>query len=118
VQGKKPKPKKGRRDKGEKSKEKCGDCGKIGHSEPDCWSKGGGKEGQGPRQKKSTKGEKNTESAAVANGDNTELFMFTCTSDYTAVAEALQLPKEKRDTCIDSGASSHYCPDRNKFQNY
>ncbi|KAF9794104.1 hypothetical protein IEO21_11214 [Rhodonia placenta] len=30
---------------------KCANCNKPGHSKPDCWSKGGGKEGQGPRSK-------------------------------------------------------------------
>ena len=30
----------------------CDNCHKPGHKGADCWSKGGGKEGQGPRQKK------------------------------------------------------------------
>jgi gag-polypeptide of LTR copia-type len=29
----------------------CFNCHKKGHKKPDCWSKGGGKEGQGPRSK-------------------------------------------------------------------
>jgi len=46
------------------------------------------------------------------------MFTFTCTSDYTAVAETLQLPKSKLGTCVDSGASRVYCQDHVKFTNY
>jgi hypothetical protein len=107
--------------KGEKLKSgaKCDNCGGSGHTQPDCWSKSGGKEGQGPRQKKSKKGEKKTdESAAMAKTQDEEHFVFMCTSDYVALSSALQLPKDKLGACIDSGASSHYCPDQTKFQNY
>jgi hypothetical protein len=43
----------------EKDKQKsditCESYDRPGHSKPDCWSKGGKKEGQGPRQKKKEK---------------------------------------------------------------
>jgi hypothetical protein len=95
---------------------KCENCKRPGHTKPDCWSKGGSKEGQGPNQKK--KG-KQAETAIVAvEDDDKDLFAFTCTSDYAAVAEDLDLPKSKLGTCIDSGASRDYCPDRSKFTNY
>ena len=60
----------------------CSNCGKPGHVLEDCWAEGGGKEGQGPRQKKSPKKveKKSKESAAVAVEE--ELFAFTCTSDF------------------------------------
>ena len=100
------------------SDETCENCGKAGHGKQECWSKGGGKEGQGPRQKKSKKGEK-TESAVVAvDEDKDELFAFVCTSAYAIVAEALQVPKSRLGTCVDSGASRDYCPDRSKFSSY
>lgn len=73
----------GRGKKGEKSKSgaKCDNCGGSGHTQPDCWSKGGGKEGQGPRQKKSKKADKKTdESAAVAKTQDEEHFVFTWSS--------------------------------------
>jgi hypothetical protein len=96
---------------------KCENCGGSGHKKPDCWSKGGGKEGQGPRQKK--KKGKQVETAVVAvKDDENDLFAFTCTSNYAAAAETLDLPKSKWGTCIDSGASCDYCPDRSKFTNY
>ena len=115
------KGKKGKYGKGQKPKPNvtCDNCGRDGHTKPDCYSKGGGKEGQGPWQKKSKKGEKKTnETAAVAKTEDQELFAFTCTSDYVTIADAIGLPKDKLGACIDSGASSHYCPDRTRFQNF
>jgi hypothetical protein len=64
-----------------KSGMKCDNCGGSEHTQPNCWSKGGGKEGQGLRQKKSKKEDKKTdESAAMAKTQDEELFVFTCTS--------------------------------------
>src|SRR3979490_159770 len=45
----------------------CDNCQRPGHTKADCWSKGGGKEGQGPGHRKPKKIEKPTESAAVAD---------------------------------------------------
>jgi len=45
-----------------------------------------------------------------------EMFTFTCMSDYANVAEALQVSKSKLVSCIDSGASDIYSPE--KFANY
>ena len=100
------------------SEETCDNCRKSGHGKPDCYSKGGGKEGQAPWQKKSKKGKK-TETAVVAvNEEEDEFFAFVCTSSYANVAKALQDPKSRLGTCVDSGASRDYCPDRSKFSNY
>ena len=117
----KSKQKKSKGHKEGKSAEKCGNCGKDGHTEPNCYQKGGGKEGQAPWQKKgkkdNKKGEKKTEETANTAQDE-EFFAFTCTSDFSTVAEALQIPKSKCGAIIDSGASRHFCPDRSKFMNY
>ena len=96
----------------------CHNCKKKGHKKADCWAKGGGKEGQGPKQK-TGKGKK-SEMAIIAavDDDNKELFAFTCMSDFANVAEALQVPKSWLGTCIDSGASRVYSPDSSKFANY
>ena len=92
----------------------CKNCKKDGHTKNDCQSKGGGKEGQGPKQnKKTTK----VETAIVAaNVEDNEMFAFTCTSNYAMVAE--NIPKSRLSTCIDSGASQVYSPDKEKFTNY
>jgi hypothetical protein len=115
--------------KGGKGKEKakgadsditCYNCGGVGHKKPDCWSKGGGKEGQGPRQqkKKSGKSDKADETTVVANEKDDALFAFTCTSDYKDVVNAIQVPQSRLGGCIDSGASRDYSPDREQFSNY
>ena len=44
----------------------CPNCQKTGHKKPDCWAKGGGKEGQAPWQKKGKK----AETAVVAAVDD------------------------------------------------
>jgi hypothetical protein len=120
VHGRKGRP--GHSHKGEKLKSgvTCENCGKPGHTKPDCYSKGGGKEGQWPKRKKFNKQreKKSEESAAVAKGEDDKLFAFTYTSDYVALTESLELPKDKFGVCMDSGASDHYCPERDRFRNY
>ena len=109
------KPKRRKKDKS-KSDVTCKNCDRPGHYKDDCWSKGSGKEGQGPRQKKKGK-TTNTVVVAADNKDN-ELFAFTCTSGYAAVVDTLDIPKSRLGICMDSGVSRHYCPDHSKFTNY
>jgi len=113
----KPNRKKGG-DKGKKgdSEALCYNCKKPGHKKANCWVKGGGKEGQGPGQKKSAKTK--TATVTVADNDINEMFAFTCTSDYAHVAKTLQVSRSKLGSCIDSGASDVYSPDQEKFANY
>ena len=98
----------------------CDNCHKLGHKGADCWSKGGGKEGQGPRQKKkrSDKAEKADETAIVANDEDDGLFAFTCSSDFQEVANAISIPKSRMGGCVDSGASQHYSLSRENFSRY
>ena len=57
--------------KGSKKDVECFNCHKKGHMKGDCWAKGGGKEGQGPRGKRAEKGEKSSgESANVAEDED------------------------------------------------
>ena len=73
----------------------CKNCKNTGHTKADCWSKGGGKEGQGPRGQNSKKGEKKAETVAAAEvtGNADKIFAFTCTSNYVEVANTLNVPK-------------------------
>ena len=98
----------------------CENCKNTGHTKADCWLKGGGKEGQGPRGWNSKKGEKKAETAAAAEVTSNvdEIFAFTCTSDYIEVANALNVPKSRLGACINSGASRHYSPNCDAFINY
>jgi len=94
----------------------CGNCKKTGHINADCYAKGRGKEGQAPWQKKKAK--KPEMALVAANGDNKQLFAFTCTSDYADVTKIVRVQKPELQTCLDSGASRDYSPDRSKFSNY
>ena len=58
--------KSGRGKKGKKTDLECFNCHKKGHKKADCWAKGGGKEGQGPRSQKGKK----TESANSAKDED------------------------------------------------
>ena len=80
--------------------------------------KGGGKEGQGLKQKKGKGKKSETATVAAVDDDNKELFAFTCMSDFANVTEALQVPKSRLGMCIDSGASRVYSPDSSRFANY
>ena len=102
------------------SGESCKNCKSSGHIKANCWLKGGGKEGQGPRGWNSKKGEKKVETAVAAEvtGNADKIFMFTCMSDYVGVTNALNIPKSWLSACIDSGVIWHYSPDHDAFINY
>ena len=82
---------KNKSEKKKKSDEECENCKRKGHSAPDCFVKGGGKEGQAPWQNKGKQKEMAT--VAAAKDEEEEMFAFTCTSDYTDVAAVTPIPK-------------------------
>lgn len=60
---------------------KCSNCGRGGHTKPNCWSRGGGKEGQGPRSKARRERVKpdaneSANTAAVVPDSDGEIFTF------------------------------------------
>ncbi|KIK78136.1 hypothetical protein PAXRUDRAFT_164811 [Paxillus rubicundulus Ve08.2h10] len=67
--------------------QKCSNCERIGHTKDNCWCKGGGKEGQGPHQKKKTE----SVSTAALSPDTDYAFL---TSTLTEVANTLAIPPE------------------------
>ena len=78
----------------------------MGHYKSDCWRSGGGKEGQMPQcQGRNNQGSSAQISASSAIITPQEDFAFTSTATIPNKAEAI----------IDSGASTHFCPDRSKF---
>jgi len=97
------------------SEDACENCNKPGHTRSECWSKGGGKEGQGPKRKKKNK----TKSVTVAaDNDEGDLLAFACISGYPNTAETIQVPSLRARVYVDSLVNRHYCSDRLKFRNY
>jgi hypothetical protein len=118
---------KGRRGKEKKKKQdvECFNCHKIRHTIAECWHPGGGKEGQGPHQKK--KGSPLNTAAATTEDENfafiatlmpededdsvNEGIALRCTSEFGDVAAtAPDDPDRQRDAIMDSGANRHFCP--------
>ena len=96
----------------------CYNCDRKGHYKADCWRPGGGKEGQGPRQGQQQGGNSQKYAAnTAAEPEIRDNYAFT-SSDLANVAEKINVPAERRGAIIDSGATSHFCPDRAKFINF
>ena len=83
----------------EKSDDECSNCHRKGHRAPDCYAKGGGKEGQAPWQNKGKQKEQAT--IAAAKDEDDEMFAFTCTSDYTDITAATPTAKPVERVLID-----------------
>ena len=91
--------------KGSSGEKECYNCHKKGHLKKDCWAKGGGREGQGPKGRK----RKEKANQAVEGTDLNEL-------SFASIANATEF--SKYDWILDSGSTSHICPLRDAFVNY
>ena len=103
-----------RRESGGGSELECFNCHKKGHMKTECWGKGGGREGQGPR------GRKRRDHAHQAR-EVTEQSSGTNLNDVTFIASvlsAVDLGISKSDWILDSGTTSHICPIRDAFSGY
>ena len=74
---------KGGKKGGGKSDIECYNCHKKGHVKADCWAKGGGKEGQGPKSKGKSQAKK--EQASAANADSDDAAWMVTVDDSTDV---------------------------------
>ena len=88
------------------AKYKCDNCGKEGHTKSHCFSKGGGKEGQAPWQRK----KKDKANVAMSETTSTGEQSFALHSGTSRVTES--------DWVLDSGATNHWTPHRHLFQTF
>ena len=109
---------KGRKGKGKRSEngQTCENCKKTNHATEDCFAKGGAKEGQAPWQKKKDKA--NTASVAVPKTEGEEYLTFTCLLSPSETAAPAETRTTPVDIIIDSGATTHFCPDKAMFVNF
>jgi len=89
----------------------CWNCQRKGHIQKDCWKKGGGKEGQGPKQKKSKQKEGGAD-AKQASSSNQE-HCFKAVAHDAVVAAPSRAGIVSR--LVDSGASYYFETDRANF---
>src|ERR1700722_16772045 len=110
---------KGKPSKSGKSKPKCANpnCGLLGHDMEHCYRKGGGMEGQGPRQKAAAAAKAANAAAAAVNTTEAN-YALTCTTDTLLPAAANAATTQGAAILVDSGASTHFCPDRSKFTSF
>ncbi|KAF8700276.1 hypothetical protein AX14_000815 [Amanita brunnescens Koide BX004] len=92
-----------------KETHECHNCKKKGHLAKDCWAKGGGKEGQGPR---SWKGKR--DQAHQAQGDEASADENLTAFGYMAAP----VDFSKDDWLMDCGTSTHICTTREMFVDY
>ena len=100
----------------------CHNCHKKGHIKAECWAKGGGKEGQGPKRKgRAQEGAAAAETAA----DESQLEAWAAIEDaceggdeHVAAAGSTRANDGVQTELYDSGASRHMSPFRDRFVTY
>ena len=108
--------------KGKKPKKdvECFNCKKKGHMKSDCWAKGGGKEGQGPKRK-------GKDGAASADqqqqqSQQPDIEAWAAIEEIEDEEYSLSIfenkPPRKEGKLYDSGASCHMSPFRHQFISY
>jgi hypothetical protein len=99
-----------RDDNPNKDKE-CYNCHKKGHVSKDCWAKGGGKEGQGPKGRKSSKKGNKVNQAEEVNTNLNDCAYMTFPFNHSREIT-------KYDWLLDSGTTSHICTTRDAFTDF
>src|SRR5882757_3808003 len=99
---------KGKDKQGNAKDKECYNCKKKGHFALDCWAKGGGKEGQGPKGRKGTgKGNRAHQAEEINSNLNDACFMARNSRDSS-----------KYDWLLDSCTTSHVCAIREAFTEF
>ena len=116
--------------KGKDSDKECYNCGKKGHISKECWSKGGGMEGKGPKGRKGPKREKANQAKEVNNDLNEVSYLsrdlpvpFEIKNGHIDIGEITFMANispnnSKNDWYLDSGTTSHISNDRNAYSEF
>src|SRR3984893_5036168 len=110
-----------RRGKGNKSSgqtKQCENCKRTNHNTEDCFAKGGPKEGQRPPWAKNKQTEANAAATKRKKEEMDEWVAFTCTSTPTEVAAKATHQCSHVTAFLDSGATAHFTPLREKLINF
>lgn len=97
----------------DKSKSTCNNCGKKGHWKDDCWSKGGGKEGEKPKGSGRRKKKESANTAAGSSSQIPDEHAFTTVEHSLMISTPTDIPR-----VIDSGATSHFESNKANFANF
>ncbi|KAF8804227.1 hypothetical protein BYT27DRAFT_7107843, partial [Phlegmacium glaucopus] len=124
------------KEKSQRESKQCSNCKKKGHTDDNCFEKGGGKEHEAPdwwKEKKKKSQATKGKSANVVNeksnivddeSDNYAMLTYNlpdnstalvCTSDFQHEAHAAS---KSNGLILNTGASSHFSPERSRFLNY
>lgn len=94
---------------GQNKDKECFNCKKQGHIKADCWAKGGGREGQGPKGRKGT-GRNNRANQAQEVNESLNNMAYM---GRTTKAEI-----SKYDWLLDCGTTAHVCTIRDAFTDF
>jgi hypothetical protein len=103
------------------NKNKCTNCKKKGHTKEKCWAKGGGKEGQGPKQSQNKKSKKKkgrekvhtVNEASASSSDKDNDMVFTNSPAIFLTKNDLEFTH-----ILDTGVSAHMAPHKNLLRSY
>ena len=116
--------------RGKDSDKECYNCGKKGHLSKDCWSKGGGMEGKGPKGRRGPKREKANQAEDVNTNLNEVSYLsrglpkhFEIKNGQIDIGEMTFMANNspnnpKHNWYLDSGTTSHISNDQNAYMEF
>ena len=109
--------------KGKKRDVECENCHKKGHTKSECWAKGGGNEGGGPKHKPKKDGDKSN--VASTSNQSPDIEAWSAVDDLEEDDATPHVPiiaaqgaTEAQSELYDLGASHHMSPFRKQFVTY
>jgi hypothetical protein len=112
-----------KKNKGKKRDVECDNCHKKGHTKAECWAKGGGNEGGGPKRKPKKDGDKSN--VAATSDQSPDIEAWSAVDDPEDDDATPRVPiiaaqgaTEAQSELYDSGASRHMSPFRKQFVTY